>query len=363
MQAPEIKNSEAKKACANCGAEMRYKPGSQQLQCEYCGYEEFIEQQKTSFEELELQHYLKLVGENVYTDKIDLIQCKNCGANQHVEENYKSLHCVYCAEPLILEDAQPEGWIIPGAIAPFQFDNKKARQLFLKWVNVLWFAPNKLKKAALDPEGLHGLYVPYWTFDADLFANYQGMRGDYYYETKTVQTKNGPRKQQVRKTRWRSASGQVSGFIDDILINASEKKRREIPHKIAFWNLKELAPFDQKYLAGFVTEKYTISLKDGHKASYQKAKEIAYNWIRRDIGGDTQKIHHADIKLSKETFKHILLPVYISSYRYKGKEYQFYINGQNGNISGERPYSFWKIFLLILAIIVVVAVIALLSSK
>lgn len=358
----EILNSEANKSCANCGAELKFKPGSNQLTCEYCGYEEFIEQTKSSFEELELEHYLKVVGENAYTESIDLLHCKNCGANQHVEENYKSLNCVYCGEPLIREDIEKEGWILPGALVPFQLDGKKARSIFKKWVSSIWFAPNNLKRAALDPEGLRGLYVPYWTFDSNLYAEYQGQRGDYYYETQKVRTKNGTQTRQVRKTRWSRASGTVSGFVDDILINASEKKRREIPAKIAHWNLKELAVFNSKYLAGFVTEKYTISLKDGHHRSFQEAKDIAYNWIRRDIGGDTQRIGHADIKLSDETFKHILLPVYISSYRYSGKEYLFYINGQTGALSGSRPYSFWKIFFLVLFILVVIVLIAIFAQ-
>lgn len=358
----EILNSEANKSCANCGAELKFKPGSNQLTCEYCGYEEFIEQTKSSFEELELEHYLKVVGENAYTESIDLLHCKNCGANQHVEENYKSLNCVYCGEPLIREDIEKEGWILPGALVPFQLDGKKARSIFKKWVSSIWFAPNNLKRAALDPEGLRGLYVPYWTFDSNLYAEYQGQRGDYYYETQKVRTKNGTQTRQVRKTRWSRASGTVSGFVDDILINASEKKRREIPEKIAHWNLKELAVFNSKYLAGFVTEKYTISLKDGHHRSFQEAKDIAYNWIRRDIGGDTQRIGHADIKLSDETFKHILLPVYISSYRYSGKEYLFYINGQTGALSGSRPYSFWKIFFLVLFILVVIVLIAIFAQ-
>ncbi len=358
----EILNSEANKSCANCGAELKFKPGSNQLTCEYCGYEEFIEQTKSSFEELELEHYLKVVGENAYTESIDLLHCKNCGANQHVEENYKSLNCVYCGEPLIREDIEKEGWILPGALVPFQLDGKKARSIFKKWVSSIWFAPNNLKRAALDPEGLRGLYVPYWTFDSNLYAEYQGQRGDYYYETQKVRTKNGTQTRQVRKTRWSRASGTVSGFVDDILINASEKKRREIPAKIAHWNLKELAVFNSKYLAGFVTEKYTISLKEGHHRSFQEAKDIAYNWIRRDIGGDTQRIGHADIKLSDETFKHILLPVYISSYRYSGKEYLFYINGQTGALSGSRPYSFWKIFFLVLFILVVIVLIAIFAQ-
>ena len=149
-----------------------------------------------------------------------------------------------------------------------------------------------------------------------------------------------------------------SRFVDDILINASEKKQREIPSSVSFWNLKELQPFNSKYLAGFVTEKYTISLKEGHHQSFKKAKEIAYGWIRRDIGGDTQQIHHVDIKLSDEKFKHILLPIYISSYDYNGKEYRFYVNGQTGKISSTRPYSFWKIFFLVLFIVIIIALFA-----
>ncbi len=358
----ETKQSEKKKSCASCGAELKYKPGSHQIKCEYCGYEEFIEQAKSSFEELELQHYLKVVGDNAYTDTIDLLHCKNCGGNQHVEENYKSLHCVYCGEPLIREDMEREGWISPGALIPFQIDSKKARKIFKNWVRKLWFAPNKLKRAALDPEGIHGLYVPYWTFDAQLYASYQGERGDYYYETQTYRTKEGTRTRQVRKTRWSPAAGSVDGFVDDILINASEKKQREIPQNISHWNIKQLAPFNSKYLSGFITEKYTIPLKEGHHKSFQRAKDIAYSWIRRDIGGDTQRIHHANIKLSDETFKHVLLPVYISSYKYNGKKYQFYINGQTSAIHGTRPYSFWKIFFLILFVIVIIVLIAIFAK-
>ena len=357
MEEVKAVKSEQKKPCANCGAELKFKPGSHQLKCHYCGYEEFIEQTKSSFEELELQHYLKVVGDNAYTDTIDLLLCKNCGANQHVEENYKSLHCVYCGEPLIIEDAQKEGWILPGAVVPFQLSSKKARGIFKKWVDGIWFAPNKLKRAALQDDGINGLYLPYWTFDANLYATYTGQRGDYYYETQTYRTKNGTKTKRVRRTRWSSASGDVNGFVDDILINASEKKRRIIPSKISFWNMKELVAFNSKYLAGFVTEKYTISLKDGHHQSFQEAKNIAYSWIRRDIGGDTQRVHQADIKLSDETFKHILLPVYISAYRFNGKEYHFYINGQTGAISGTHPYSFWKIFFLVLFILIVIGII------
>ncbi|SFR37504.1 zinc finger domain-containing protein, LSD1 subclass [Robiginitalea myxolifaciens] len=351
----EILQSEVKKSCESCGAELTYAPGSDHIQCAYCGYEAFINAAKNSFEELELRHYLETTGEHRFTETVEILHCKNCGANQNVQENFKSLSCVYCGEPLIREDSDKELWIRPGALVPFQLTTEQARRLFRKWVQGLWFAPGAVKRAALDPEGMHGLYLPFWTFDAQMEASYRGQRGDYYYETKRVRTKDGVRTQQVRKTRWTPASGKVSGFVDDILILAASGRGKQLPQGLFFWDLKALKPFHSDYLSGFVTEKYTLSLKDGHHQSFKKAKEIARTWIRRDIGGDTQRILDMDIGLDQETFKHILLPIYISSYRYKGKEYSFYVNGQTGKVHGSRPYSFWKIFLTVVGALLIFA--------
>lgn len=352
------KSVELKKACVNCGAELRYAPGTTNLSCEYCGHNEIIAPSKDSFEELELKPYLETLGSLSHSEVISMLQCKNCGANQHIEENYKSLHCVYCSMPLILEDTQKEEWILPGAIVPFQLTKEKSHQIFKQWVSKLWFAPNKLKKAALDPEKTKGLYVPYWTFDAQLFATYTGQRGAYYYVsvpyTTTQNGKTVTRMRQERRTRWTPASGSINGFVDDTLITASKQRSGKIPNKIARWNLNALTAFDSSYLAGFITEKYTIPLKEGHIESNKEAKRIAHGWARRDIGGDTQRVSSLNMSLSNETFKHILLPVYISAYYYKGKRYNFFVNGQTGTLEGERPWSFWKIFFFILTIIAVI---------
>ncbi|WP_420401582.1 DNA helicase PriA [Flagellimonas sp.] len=343
-----IQKTELKKPCVNCGAELKYKPGTTNISCEYCGHQESIQVDENGFEELELYPYLQEMGSQKHSEEISMLHCKNCGANQHVEENYKSLHCVYCSMPLILEDAYKEEWILPGAVLPFQIEKERSFLIFKKWVDRLWWAPNKLKKAALDPQFTKGLYLPYWTFDAQLSASYSGQRGEYYYETRRVRNAQGKMvTQRVRKTRWYPASGRVSGFVDDTLIEASKQKSGRIPSKIARWNLKKLQPFNSSFLSGFVTEKYTIPLKQGHLHSKEIAKDIARRWCRQDIGGDTQRVTQMDMQLTEETFKHILLPVYISAYRYQGKEYHFFINGENGQISGSRPYSFWKIFFAI----------------
>ncbi|WP_431126680.1 DNA helicase PriA [Flagellimonas flava] len=358
-----IQKTELKKPCVNCGAELKYKPGTTNISCEYCGHQESIQVNENGFEELELYPYLQEMGSQKHSEEISMLHCKNCGANQHVEENYKSLHCVYCSMPLILEDAYKEDWILPGAVLPFQIEKEKSFLIFKKWVDRLWWAPNKLKKAALDPQFIKGLYLPYWTFDAQLSASYSGQRGEYYYETRRVRNAQGKMvAQRVRKTRWYPASGRVSGFVDDTLIEASKQKSGRIPSKIARWNLKKLQPFNSSFLSGFVTEKYTIPLKQGHLHSKEIAKDIARRWCRQDIGGDTQRVTQMDMQLTEETFKHILLPVYISAYRYQGKEYNFFINGENGQISGSRPYSFWKIFFAVLLVLMVIGLIIFLNK-
>ena len=362
MEAP-IKSTELKKSCVNCGAEMKYQPGTKNISCDYCGHQETIHLDENGFEELELYPYLQEMGAQKHGEEISMLQCKNCGATQHIEENYKSLHCVYCSMPLVLEDQYKEEWILPGAVLPFQIDQNESHQIFKKWVKGLWFAPNNLKKAALDPQFTKGLYLPYWTFDAQLQASYTGQRGEYYYETRRVRNSQGKMvTQRVRKTRWYPASGQVAGFVDDTLVEASKQRKGRVPKKIARWNLGLLQPFNSSFLRGFVTEKYTIELKKGHLVAKDKAAGIARRWCRQDIGGDTQRISSMNMDLSEETFKHILLPVYISSYRYNAKEYNFFVNGENGAISGTRPYSFWKIFFAILGALLVIGVILVLSS-
>lgn len=364
MAETPVQHTERKKACTNCGAALKYKPGTTSITCEYCGHHEAITIDSNGFEELELYPYLKEMGAQSHSEEITMLHCKNCGANQHVEENYKSLHCVYCSMPLVVADMYKEDWILPGAVLPFQIDQKKSFLIFQKWVNGLWWAPNKLKKASLDPQFTKGLYMPYWTFDAQLSATYTGQRGEYYYTTETYRDSNGrTQTRQKRNTRWYPASGRISGFVDDTLIEASKQRAGRVPAKIARWNLKKLQPFSSGFLSGFVTEKYTIPLKEGHLKSKEEAHQIAQRWCYRDIGGDTQRLSSMNMNLSEETFKHILLPVYVSAYRYKGKEYNFFVNGESGKVAGSRPYSFWKIFFAILLGIVIIGAIIWFGSQ
>ena len=223
----------------------------------------------------------------------------------------------------------------------------------------LWFAPGQLKKAPLSFDHFKGIYIPYWTYDSDTFTKYTGQRGDHYFVTETYTTtvdgKSVTRTRQVQRTRWSPAWGNVSNFFDDVLVVGSNSLPEKYIYKLEPWDLNNLVPFDKSYLSGFITEKYQIDLGDG----FEKAKEIIdpkiCALIRRDIGGDVQRIIAKNTNYNDITFKHLLLPVFVSAYKYKDKIYQFLVNGRTGEVQGQRPYSWIKITLAILLGLAIIA--------
>ena len=85
--------------------------------------------------------------------------------------------------------------------------------------------------------------------------------------------------------------------------------------------------------------------------------------VRRDIGGNEQRITGIETRHRDETFKHILLPVWTAAYRYNGKSYRFVVNGQSGRVQGERPWSVWKITFAVILVLALVAALLALNQK
>jgi hypothetical protein len=119
------------------------------------------------------------------------------------------------------------------------------------------------------------------------------------------------------------------------------------------WNLKGLVPYKPEFISGFQAEAYQVGLREGFPIARQTIDAQVAILVRSDIGGDQQRIHSINTRYSDITFKHVMLPVWISAYRYRDKVYRFLVNGQTGEVSGESPKSWWKIALLVLVILVV----------
>lgn len=256
--------------------------------------------------------------------------------------------------------------IKPQALVPFVLDEGQARAAMVAWMGNLWFAPNTLLEYARKGRTLNGIYVPFWTFDADTQSRYSGSRGDYYYETRTVTVnvngRNEQRQERVRKTRWTSVSGHVAERFDDVLTIASTSLPQRLGNELTPWDLTALVPYSADYLAGFRAEGYTVGLADGHAQARVQMEHIIMQNVRRDIGGDEQRVNDINTDWADETFKHILLPVWMAAYKYNAKSYRFVVNGQTGEVQGERPWSAWKIGFAILGVVAIGVTIAYVAS-
>jgi hypothetical protein len=249
----------------------------------------------------------------------------------------------------------------PQYLLPFKVEASQAFDEFRKWIKGLWFAPNDLVRYAENAAKLAGMYIPYWTYDSNTTTHYSGQRGDDYWETERyTTTRNGrtvTETRQVKKTRWTSVSGTVYNSFNDVLVIASDSLPTEYAEKLEPWDLAQLAVYREEYLAGFRTEIYKVDVEKGLVRAKYLMQPAINNTICNDIGGDHQRISSSSSTYRNITFKHILLPIWISAYSYNNKVFNFMINGRTGEVQGQRPYSAVKIFFFVLFLLIIAGVV------
>ncbi len=353
--------------CAQCGAELTFRPGTESLVCDHCGHVNRIEGDPEEVEEQDLLSALEVLEDASQTDAKTLLRCDSCGAEIEKPSTQTSFSCPWCGAPIVSQ-GQSVTRLRPGALLPFKVDHAQASQAYSAWLSKLWFAPNDIKKYARKKGRFRGLYMPFWTFDAEADTRYTGQRGEHYWVTVSYTTtdSNGNvqhRTRQERRTRWYPAAGLVHDEFDDVLVAASRAVPMKLLAKLEPWPLKEVLPYDDAYLAGLEAESYTVSLDDGLAQAKEIMKEGIRGTIRRDIGGDEQRIMSMRTQWDALKFKYILLPVWVASFRYRDKVYRFLVNARTGEVQGERPYSAWKITFLVVAILAVIAAVVVLAKS
>jgi DNA-directed RNA polymerase subunit RPC12/RpoP len=338
--------------CPSCAAQLEFDAATSKAKCPYCGYEGELqhdeEEKAAAVEELDFHAYLEQAASQEETSEITTVACKACAAETTLDPNVTSLECPYCGTKIVTQGASKRV-LKPKALLPFAIPREKAIEMWKDWIKGLWFAPNKLKTVAKKDDKLVGMYVPHWTYDANTLSRYSGQRGKHTWE------KSGGQK--VLKVKWTSVSGTVNESFDDVLVIATSSVPEKYARKLEPWDLEKLVPYNDQYLSGFRTESYQVDLRGG----FDQAKGIMEAEItktaKKDIGGDVQTITSLNTQYSDITFKHILLPLWISAYQFNDKVYRYLVNARTGKVQGERPYSWVKIGLLVVAVLIILGII------
>lgn len=280
------------------------------------------------------------------------VECGACGAIVNLAPEERASRCTYCASPTVVTKPPDPTLLQPESMIPFLVPQPQATSKFEGWLRGLWFRPGDLSRMA-RVEGIHGVYLPYWTFDADLESRWEAERGEYYYTTEhyTDEDEHGNtvhQTRQVQHTRWEPARGRRKDRHDDVLVCASKGVKEDLAAKLCTFDTGHLVPYSPGYLYGWRAEAYAVDLQSawarGQGIIEAKQRELC----AQDVGGDTHRNLEVENSFRRETFKHVLLPLFVLAYRYNGRPYQVLVNGQTGEVVGKAPLSVWKVMALVI---------------
>ena len=345
-------------SCQACGGTLLFDPKSQNLKCPFCN--SFVDVEK------ELITPAEYAIDKAPTEKqadwggaVRVFSCKNCGSQTVLEAHSTSEICAFCGSPVVLSD-QSEAGIAPESVIPFAIPKETAAASFSGWLKGKLFAPGKAKKSC-TLKNIQGVYLPHWTYDTQTESEYKGQEGHAYYVTVNVQVqrdgKTVTEQRQERRIDWRPTSGHVAKDFDDVMVAGSQRLPDFLLNRVQPYDLQRLCKYQGAYLAGLASEKPVRDVK----AAFEMAKEIIDGEMTRLANNDIlSRADEARVDAIKSTHKNVkyklvLLPMWLSSFAYKAKNYHVLVNGQNGKVGGQAPVSALKVTLAVLLAIAVIA--------
>jgi hypothetical protein len=356
-----------KRPCAACGAQAEWNPSKQLLVCPFCGTAAAftVDAESGALVENDLAKALRDLPDEArgWQAEKRTVQCQSCKAVSVFDPERVGQNCGFCGSPSLVDYTEIKAPIRPQSLLPFKITEGQVREQIRRWYASKWLAPGSLKTRALV-DRVRGLYIPYWTFDAQAVCPWVAEAGHYYYTTESYRDNQGRQQtRQVRHVRWEPASGQVEHFFDDEPVPGTHGVSHDLLRQVEPFRTTELVPYSTAYLSGFIVEHYQIVLLDAAQASQDAMTRKLREMCAAEVPGDTHRNLQIRPVFSAQTFKHILVPVWLLSYLYSRQLYQVVVNGSDGRMAGQYPKSPWKIALLVMLALIALMIFALLSQQ
>jgi DNA-directed RNA polymerase subunit RPC12/RpoP len=334
--------------CPQCQATTAYSVEDGGLRCAYCGYYEAPDTPVVGKGAREFEFTVETVEAARHAQgwgaERKALQCNNCGAQTSLPPGRLTHTCPFCGSNKVLQQDAPQDALRPRFLVPFQIAVQRCQEIARAWLGSSWMTPKPLKQAAGVTE-FTGVMLPYWTFDAQTAASWRAQVGhrvtERYYDggSKSWKTRT--------KTVWRWESGHVQKQFDDALVEGSERLSDVLVDGIGDFDTRALVPYDPSYLAGFLAQAYDRPLDPAWELARDKMRDATRAACRNQAS--TSRIRNFSMKLdfAEESWRYVLLPVYLAVYRYRGESYQVMVNGQTGTIAGQRPVDWTKVWLAV----------------
>lgn len=341
--------------CSGCGADVRWDPGAKALKCPHCGHQTRIAAPPDRIGEKPVDAALRAPRDLGWGAERKVIACKRCGAHTTLDAHVAASSCAFCGTSAVIEAPPDPNVARPEGVLPFHVTRETALQAFRSWVSGLWFRPSDLKSRS-RVSSVRGAYIPFWTFDAATYSYWTAEAGYYYYEEVQVMENGRYVTRQQQRIRWEPASGALDQIFDDVPIPASRGIDADLSRSIEPFPTSELVAYDPSYLSGFLAEENAIDLAEALEIAKTRMRKDLYAACGREVPGDTHRNLEVDTTFSALAYKNALLPIWIAAYEYNGKPYRFLVNGVTAKAAGTAPWSWVKITMALITIIVIVAI-------
>jgi predicted RNA-binding Zn-ribbon protein involved in translation (DUF1610 family) len=330
--------------CPQCGATTAYSAADGGLTCIHCGYSEtskkaFVGKGAAQFEFTveTMQRAEQGWGE----ERMDL-ECKSCGAVTSIPGGSLTHTCPFCGSNQVIQRQPPQDILRPRSLIPFQLQASDCTPIAREWLGSSWMTPASLGKIA-SLSTFTGIYLPYWSFDSVTSATWKAEVG----HTRTERYHQDGEWKERTVIDWRWESGDVRIKIDDLLIPGTSRVSNRLLTTINTFDINALAEYEPNFLAGLQAQTYDVPLEQAWESGRQQMREQTRQACLEQASTSQIRNFSMNLDFSDESWRYLLLPVYLTTYRYAGKVYQVIINGQNGTIAGQRPVDWAKIWVVI----------------
>jgi Zn finger protein HypA/HybF involved in hydrogenase expression len=336
--------------CPQCGATTRFDIAAGGVACEHCGYSAEPPAEQVGRRADEFEFTLETLEKSVHGWGVarQELHCSACGADIILAEGALTATCSFCASNKVNVHPAPSDTLRPRYLIPFKIETREIKDRARHWLGEGWFHPSELSSSVIL-ERFTGVYMPFWTFDARIVSNWKAQVGyerqERYYDHHSKQWRSRT------VIDWRWENGTVTLEIDDLLICGSSKASHVIMERVYPFNLNELVAYKPDFIAGWQAQAYDINLPTAWENGKNIMREKSRQACRASIRSSHVRNFTMTADFGEEVWRYILLPVYVSAYRFEEKVFQVLVNGQTGVVAGQKPVAWWKIWLAIAALI------------
>ncbi|HNT73815.1 MAG TPA: hypothetical protein PKH77_02225 [Anaerolineae bacterium] len=336
--------------CPQCQATTAYSVSDGGLRCSHCGYYEPPPKSIVGkgAEEFEFTvATMEVAAARGWGEARKEIACQNCSARTTLPAGELTHTCPFCGSNRVVQQDAPQDNLRPRFLIPFQITDAVCTQYVRAWLGSSWMTPKSLRDLA-SMARFSAIYVPFWTLDALTEADWKAEVG--HQKTESYRDSKGNRHTRT-VTVWRWESGHAQRVFDDLLVSGTTRLSNVLLKRLKDYRTAQLTPYDPKYLAGLMAQAYDVPLQAAWAAGREEMRAQTRETCRGQASTSQIRNFSMSLNFQDESWRYILAPLYVSTYKYEDATYQVMVNGQTGTVAGQRPVDWPKVWLAIAAMV------------